>query len=152
MCVMKYNSYLLVGSLYPSSGIWFCPHSYRSTSDSCTFLRKPLSNPCWCRSGFESWNRLPRMGADRSIPGCHGSWSCVDKWLEGKTCRCRPPCSKPLTQTQVWLSRKLARQLPCNRSITTFQYVKNAKLSKHRFWHCHENVLIKTIQTIPHNL
>ena len=28
----------------------------------------------------------------------------------------------------------------------------NAKLSLHVFWHCHENGLIKTIQTIPHNL
>ena len=28
----------------------------------------------------------------------------------------------------------------------------NANLSKQRFWHCHENRLIKTIQTIPHNL
>ena len=37
-------------------------------------------------------------------------------------------------------------------AITTLQYVVNAKLSKHRFWHCHENGLIKTIQTIPHNL
>ena len=36
--------------------------------------------------------------------------------------------------------------------VTTLQYVMNTKLSKHRFWHCHENWLIKTIQTIPHNL
>ena len=35
---------------------------------------------------------------------------------------------------------------------TTLQSVMNAQLSKHRFWHCHENRLIKTIQTIPHNL
>ena len=28
----------------------------------------------------------------------------------------------------------------------------NAKLSLHGFWPCHENGLIKTIQTIPHNL
>ena len=28
----------------------------------------------------------------------------------------------------------------------------NAKLSKHRFWHYHENGLIKKIQTIPNNL
>ena len=28
----------------------------------------------------------------------------------------------------------------------------NANLSLHRFWPCHENELIKTIQTIPHNL
>ena len=28
----------------------------------------------------------------------------------------------------------------------------NAKLSPQRFWHCHENGLIKTIQTIPYNL
>ena len=27
----------------------------------------------------------------------------------------------------------------------------NGKLSKHGFWHCHENRLIKMIQTIPHN-
>ena len=35
---------------------------------------------------------------------------------------------------------------------TTLQSVMNAKLSKHRFWHCHENGLIVMIQTIPHNL
>ena len=28
----------------------------------------------------------------------------------------------------------------------------NAKHSPQRFWPCHENGLIKTIQTIPHNL
>ena len=28
----------------------------------------------------------------------------------------------------------------------------NARLSKHMFWHCHENGLIMTIQTIPHKL
>ena len=28
----------------------------------------------------------------------------------------------------------------------------NAKLSPHRFWPCHENRLIKTIQMIPHSL
>ena len=31
-------------------------------------------------------------------------------------------------------------------------YMINPKLSQQRFWHCHENGLIKTIQTIPHNL
>ena len=35
---------------------------------------------------------------------------------------------------------------------TTLQSIMNAKLSKQRFWHCHENGLIKTIQTTPHNL
>ena len=38
------------------------------------------------------------------------------------------------------------------RGGTTLQSMINAKLSKHRIWHCHENVLIKTIQTIPQNL
>ena len=37
----------------------------------------------------------------------------------------------------------------CN---TTLQSIMNTKLSKQRFWHCYENRLIKTIQTIPHNL
>ena len=36
--------------------------------------------------------------------------------------------------------------------ITTLQSIMNAKLSKQRFWHCHENGLIKTNQTIPHKL
>ena len=35
---------------------------------------------------------------------------------------------------------------------TTLQSIMNAKLSKHRFCHCYENGLIKTIKTIPHNL
>ena len=35
---------------------------------------------------------------------------------------------------------------------TTLQSIMNVKLSKQRFWHCHENGIIKTIQTIPHNL
>ena len=38
------------------------------------------------------------------------------------------------------------------KSNTTLQSTMNAKLSQHRFGHCHENGLIKTIQTIPHNL
>ena len=47
----------------------------------------------------------------------------------------------------------LAPLLLTNQSVaTTLQSVMNAKLSKHRFWHCHENGLIKTIQTIPNNL
>ena len=32
------------------------------------------------------------------------------------------------------------------------QSMMNAKLSLHRFWPCHENGLIKMIQTLPHNL
>ena len=36
--------------------------------------------------------------------------------------------------------------------FTTLQSMMNAKLSPHRFWPCHENGLIKTIKTIPHNL
>ena len=36
--------------------------------------------------------------------------------------------------------------------ITTLQSIMNAKLSQHRFWRCHENGLIKTIETVPHNL
>ena len=32
---------------------------------------------------------------------------------------------------------------------TTLQSMMNTKLSKQRFWHCLENGLIKTIQTIP---
>ena len=34
----------------------------------------------------------------------------------------------------------------------TLQSIMNDNLSKHGFWHCHENWLNKTIQMIPHNL
>ena len=37
--------------------------------------------------------------------------------------------------------------LPSLFVCTTLQSRMNAKLSKQRFWHCHENGLIKTIQT-----
>ena len=36
--------------------------------------------------------------------------------------------------------------------ITTLQSMMDAKLSQQRFRHCHENWLIKTIQTISHKL
>ena len=36
------------------------------------------------------------------------------------------------------------------KTITTLQSIMNAKLSQQRFWHCYENGLINTIQTIPH--
>ena len=36
--------------------------------------------------------------------------------------------------------------------LTTLKAMMNAKLSQHSFWHCHENGLIKTIQTLPHKL
>ena len=32
---------------------------------------------------------------------------------------------------------------------TTLQFLMNTELSQHKFWPCHENRLIKTIQTIP---
>ena len=35
---------------------------------------------------------------------------------------------------------------------TTLQSIMNANFSQHGFWHCHEDGLNKTIQTIPHNL
>ena len=41
---------------------------------------------------------------------------------------------------------------PDQKCCTTLQPMMNTKLSPHGFWHCHENGLIKTIQTIPHNL
>ena len=36
--------------------------------------------------------------------------------------------------------------------FTTLQSMMNTKLSKQRFGHCYKSGLIKTIQTIPHNL
>ena len=60
------------------------------------------------------------------------------------------PVGHPHMMNRYAGSRCHTHQL--NSVSTTLQYVMNAKLSKHRFWHCHENGLIKTIQTIPHNL
>ena len=43
-------------------------------------------------------------------------------------------------------------QLSARKGDTTLQSMMNAKRSPHRFLYCHESGLIKTIQTIPHNL
>ena len=39
----------------------------------------------------------------------------------------------------------------CKKLTTTLQSIMNAKLSQHRFWPCHENRLIKTIQMTHDN-
>ena len=46
----------------------------------------------------------------------------------------------------------LGNHFPSKMEATTLQSLMNTKLSLHRFWPCHENGLIKTIQTIPRNL
>ena len=46
----------------------------------------------------------------------------------------------------IWMNGKMAQR----RQGTTLQSIMNNKLSKQRFWHCYENGLIKTIQTIPY--
>ena len=45
-----------------------------------------------------------------------------------------------LGKRKIWMLESLLN--------TTLQSVTNTKFSKHRFWHCHENRLIKTIKTI----
>ena len=55
--------------------------------------------------------------------------------------------------TKKWENGELSVHIfSCPWYSTTLQSMMNAKLSKQRFWHCYENRLIKTIQTIPHNL
>ena len=49
----------------------------------------------------------------------------------------------------IFLSPSLSTPI---KKLTILQSMMNAKLNLHGFWHCHENGLIKTIQTIPHNL
>ena len=65
-----------------------------------------------------------------------------------------PKCSKSFCRNhtpKVTVSRQRVPKVSLLlKHVTTLQFVMNAKLSKHRFWHCHENGLIKTIQTIPH--
>ena len=52
-----------------------------------------------------------------------------------------------------FLDRHLLHKRVCyKKALTTLQSVMNTKLSKHGFWHCHENGLNKTIQTIPDNI
>ena len=56
----------------------------------------------------------------------------------------------------IWLNFKFWSKGKQNASwtilLTTLKSMMNVKLSLHGFWHCHENGLIKTIQTIPHNI
>ena len=80
----------------------------------------------------------------------------------GKLCFIHISISKPFIPGAIHLVRVHLHVylLPFNSSrnqspsilSTTLQSVMNAKLSKHMFWNCHENGLIKTIQMMPHNL
>ena len=53
--------------------------------------------------------------------------------------------------TTTFYEKRLLRKRR-GRVRTTLQSMMNAKLCLHGFWHCHENGVIKTIQTIPHNI
>ena len=57
-----------------------------------------------------------------------------------------------LHQRIICPSYQTIRQSGLWKGHTTLQSLMNTKLSPHRFWPCHESGLIKTIQTIPHNL
>ena len=62
----------------------------------------------------------------------------------------------PGTEATTFFSLAFHKFFIGNHSVwvlpTTLQSMMNANSSPHRFWPCHENGLIKTIQTIPHNL
>ena len=87
----------------------------------------------------------------------------------------RPNLYNLWTQSKSWLDRLLKMGIPVRLGdillsktkfyywpiygvdksglpLTTLQSMLNAKLSKQRFWQCYEIGLIKTIQTMPHNL
>ena len=113
-----------------------------------------------------SWitNLLSRRMRQGVLPGMQGNRS--------------PPASQPIDPRSLWGPQPIARlsppswkhSTPCHGSTRTvwcrckWKPVKqqgkdlwnHAQLSNlwcmSRFWHCHENGLIKTIQTIPHNL
>ena len=50
----------------------------------------------------------------------------------------------------ILLKSKIIKEL--KKPSTTLQSAMNAKLTQQRFWRCHENGIIKTIQTIPYSI
>ena len=68
------------------------------------------------------------------------------------TCLATKLCVDLMVGNSDWKRNFTLHILDTFTYYTALQSIMNAKLSKHRFWHCHENGLIKTIQTIPHNL
>ena len=67
----------------------------------------------------------------------------------------RSPAPLAITFHGVWgtlLGKPSWNEPKTLKPYKTLQSIMNANLSQHRFWHCHENGLNKTIQTIPHNL
>ena len=71
-------------------------------------------------------------------------------------------CDKTRTIYRIWVfiwkhadfqwENLLLKKFGIRFQPTTVQSIMIAKLSQHSFWHCHENRLIKMIQTILHNL
>ena len=53
-----------------------------------------------------------------------------------------------LQNPQFFVGNQIERSL----IFTVLPFLMNAKLMKQRFWSDHENGVIKTIPTIPHNL
>ena len=70
----------------------------------------------------------------------------IRKWLKELSWRAKPrvPSERAL--------KTVSETGVISDPATTLQSMLNAKLSWYGFWHCHENRLIKTFQTIPHNL
>ena len=97
------------------------------------------NNACICA--------LKRMLLKKSFMDCSCfqmgwiSWSKIQ--FEGIFCQMK------FRRWKIWMANMKTENL---RGNTTLQFTMNGKLSQHGFGHCHENGLIKTIQTVPHNL
>ena len=104
----------------------------------------------------------PAQSASNSSPSSQTSNStCSSTWdwnrFLARTASLRSPQSKACKCTTGGFTGKVHLNPSLNSFLNLILhnspiYDECAKLSPHRFWPCHENGLIKTIQTIPHNL
>ena len=100
-------------------------------------------------SGPQCWESKAELSPSSSVttsPGCSRGqvW-----WLSLSSSNLQlTDCPKAMWSQGRWWP--CFNEVPT--AVTTLQYIMNAKFSQHEFCNCHENRLIKAIQTIPHNL
>ena len=123
--------------------------------------------PTWWKPSRFWDSFLPPFGRfDECQAGFWDRSGYLSSFAQFFSCIC--PSTQPADPSKFWPGRcfaiwKIGAQIVKDRlrsmqwsvqwkKSTTLQSVMNGKLSKHRFWHCNENDLIKAIQTIPHKL
>ena len=116
--------------------LWIC----RTAVEVIATVHKSLDSEAVLDKEEEVTSTLGRLKGINASADCHLS--------RGEVMTSPPPDSVHTSEEDNQINEGL---MILSKPFTTLQSMMNAKLSPHRFWPCHENGLIKTIQMIQSN-